>query len=432
MRVVVAMSGGVDSSVAAALLARAGHDVIGLSMQLYDQQEGQVRFGTCCTIDDLHDARRVAARIGIPHYIVNFERQFNETVISNFVQEYAAGRTPIPCVHCNGDLKFATLVARAEAFGAEYVATGHYARVDRAAGGLYRLRRGVDPAKDQSYFLFTLDQAQLSHAMFPVGEVDKTTVREWARELELPVADKPDSHEICFVPDGDHAAFVERQGARASAGAIRDTTGHVVGRHEGVHRFTVGQRKGLGLSSPVPLYVVEHRCRRQHRDGRPARGAGAGRADRVGRELDRRHATGDGDAHHRADPAPPQGGRRAPRPDRPRPRPRHVSTSPSQRSRQDRRWSSTRETAWWVAAGSTESTTATVALLSRVHAAFGRTTKKHEGHEEHEGCHAEAGRAPARRAGVRIHKDPHPQTASTSWLLADVGLCVSDRAYGAA
>ena len=256
MRVVVAMSGGVDSSVAAALLARAGHDVVGLSMQLYDQQEGQVRFGTCCTIDDLHDARRVAARIGIPHYIVNFERQFSETVISNFVREYAAGRTPIPCVHCNGDLKFATLVARAEAFGAAYVATGHYARVDRAASGLYRLRRGVDPAKDQSYFLFTLDQAQLSHAMFPVGEVDKTTVREWARELELPVADKPDSHEICFVPDGDHAAFVERQGARASAGAIRDTAGHVVGRHEGVHRFTVGQRKGLGLSSPVPLYVV--------------------------------------------------------------------------------------------------------------------------------------------------------------------------------
>jgi tRNA-specific 2-thiouridylase len=250
------MSGGVDSSVAAALLARAGHEVIGLSMQLYDQQEGQVRFGTCCTIDDLHDARRVAARIGIPHYIVNFERQFNETVIANFVQEYAAGRTPIPCVHCNGDLKFATLVARAQGLGAEVVATGHYARVDRGPDGLYRLRRGVDPAKDQTYFLFTLDQSQLAHAMFPVGEVDKTTVREWARELELPVHDKPDSHEICFVPDGDHAAFLERQGTHAAAGAIRDTSGHVIGRHEGVHHFTVGQRKGLGLSSPIPLYVV--------------------------------------------------------------------------------------------------------------------------------------------------------------------------------
>jgi tRNA-specific 2-thiouridylase len=250
------MSGGVDSSVAAALLARQGHEVIGLSMQLYDQQEGQVRFGTCCTIDDLHDARRVAARIGIPHYIVNFERQFNETVIANFVQEYAAGRTPIPCVHCNGDLKFATLVARAQGFGADLVATGHYARVDRGGDGRYRLRRGVDPAKDQSYFLFTLDQTQLAHAMFPVGEVEKSTVREWARELDLPVHDKPDSHEICFVPDGDHAAFVERQGAHAGAGAIRDTAGHVIGRHEGVHRFTVGQRKGLGLSSPIPLYVV--------------------------------------------------------------------------------------------------------------------------------------------------------------------------------
>ncbi len=250
------MSGGVDSSVAAALLARAGHEVIGLSMQLYDQQEGQVRFGTCCTIDDLHDARRVAARIGIPHYIVNFERTFNETVVSNFVQEYAAGRTPIPCVHCNGDLKFAALVDRARGFDADYVATGHYARVDRGPDGGFRLRRGVDPAKDQSYFLFTLNQAQLAHAMFPVGEVDKTTVRAWARELELPVADKPDSHEICFVPDGDHAAFLERQGAHATAGAIRDTEGRVIGRHDGVHRFTVGQRKGLGLSSPIPLYVV--------------------------------------------------------------------------------------------------------------------------------------------------------------------------------
>lgn len=251
------MSGGVDSSVAAALLARQGHEVIGLSMQLYDQQEGQVRFGTCCTIDDLHDARRVAARIGIPHYIVNFERQFNETVISNFVQEYAAGRTPIPCVHCNGDLKFATLVARAEGLGAAFVATGHYARVDRGPDGLYRLRRGLDPAKDQSYFLFTLDQSQLAHAMFPVGDVDKTTVREWARELDLPVHDKPDSHEICFVPDGDHAAFMERHGTHVAAGPIRDATGHVIGRHDGVHHFTVGQRKGLGLSSPIPLYVVK-------------------------------------------------------------------------------------------------------------------------------------------------------------------------------
>jgi tRNA-specific 2-thiouridylase len=255
------MSGGVDSSVAAALLARDGYDVVGLSMQLYDQAgrdgEGQVRFGSCCTIDDLHDARRVAARIGIPHYIVNFERQFNETVVSNFVREYAAGRTPIPCVHCNGDLKFATLVDRAQGMGADFVATGHYARVERdEATGRYLLKRGIDAAKDQSYFLFTLNQAQLAHAMFPLGSLDKPAVREHARELGLSVADKPDSHEICFVPDGDHAAFLERHGNAPSAGAIRSADGHVVGRHEGVHRFTVGQRKGLGLSSPIPLYVV--------------------------------------------------------------------------------------------------------------------------------------------------------------------------------
>jgi tRNA-specific 2-thiouridylase len=256
MRIVVAMSGGVDSSVAAALLAREGHEVIGLSMQLYDQRGGEIRFGSCCTIDDLHDARRVAARLGIPHYIVNFERQFGEQVVSNFVREYSAGRTPIPCVHCNGDLKFATLAERAAGLGADFVATGHYARVERGADGRFLLRRGLDPAKDQSYFLFTLDQAQLAHAMFPVGALEKTDVRAQARELGLPISEKPDSHEICFVPDGDYAAFVERRTAVAGAGPIRDVAGTVVGRHDGVHRFTVGQRKGLGLSSPIPLYVV--------------------------------------------------------------------------------------------------------------------------------------------------------------------------------
>jgi tRNA-specific 2-thiouridylase len=273
MRIVVAMSGGVDSSVAAALLAHQGHEVIGLSMQLYDASGSASAdagtagateagptprgFGSCCTIDDLHDARRVAARIGIPHYIVNFEREFADTVVSNFVSEYAAGRTPIPCVHCNGDLKFATLAARAEGLGAEFVATGHYARVDLDPDtGRYLLKRGADPAKDQSYFLFTLDQAQLSHAMFPVGDLDKATVRAQARELGLSVADKRDSHEICFVADGDHTSYLERHGSSAPAGAIHDISGRVVGRHEGVHRFTVGQRKGLGLASPIPLYVV--------------------------------------------------------------------------------------------------------------------------------------------------------------------------------
>jgi tRNA-specific 2-thiouridylase len=251
------MSGGVDSSVAAALLARQGHDVIGLSMQLYDQSDRQRTFGSCCTLDDLHDARRVAARIGIPHYIVNFEEQFNETVVSDFFREYAAGRTPIPCVHCNGELKFATLVERAAGFGADRVATGHYARVDRdAATGRYRLRRGVDAAKDQSYFLFTLTQAQLAHALFPLGALDKPAVRAQARALDLAVADKRDSHEICFVPGGDHAGFLQRHGIRASGGSIRDLEGRALGSHDGVHRFTVGQRKGLGVASPIPLYVI--------------------------------------------------------------------------------------------------------------------------------------------------------------------------------
>ncbi len=250
------MSGGVDSSVAAALLTRDGHDVIGLSMQLYDPHQGETRFGSCCTIDDLYDARRVAGAIGIPHYIVNFERKFDEHVISDFVREYAAGRTPIPCVHCNGDLKFASLVDRAQGFDAEAVATGHFAQVDfDAVSRRYRLRRGADRQKDQSYFLFTLTQAQLARARFPVGALDKAAVREEARRLGLRVAEKKDSQEICFVASGEHPAFVAAR-AQMPAGAIRDREGHVLGRHDGVHRFTIGQRKGLGLSTGMPLYVV--------------------------------------------------------------------------------------------------------------------------------------------------------------------------------
>ena len=256
MRIVVAMSGGVDSSVAAALLTREGHDVIGLSMQLYDHSSGETRFGSCCTIDDLYDARRVAGKIGIPHYIVNFEHQFQEHVISDFVREYAAGRTPIPCVHCNGDLKFASLVERAQGFDAEAVATGHFAQVAFDEGTRrHLLKKGLDRQKDQSYFLFTLTQAQLARARFPVGALDKATVREEARRLGLNVAEKKDSQEICFVASGEHPEFV---GARADvpAGAIRDGEGRVLGRHDGVHRFTIGQRKGLGLATGIPLYVV--------------------------------------------------------------------------------------------------------------------------------------------------------------------------------
>ncbi len=250
MRIVVAMSGGVDSSVAAALLAEQGHDVIGLSMQLYDQSKGQSSFGSCCSIDDLHDARRVAAAINIPHYIVNFEKQFDEQVVANFVSEYAAGRTPLPCAHCNSDLKFATLAERARGFGADAVATGHYARVERGRDGRRILRRGVDPAKDQSYFLFSLTQAQLACASFPVGDLPKEAVRAYARERKLPVADKPDSQEICFIPDNDYRAFVTRSVPEAAReGQFVDQDGRVLGRHEGIHRFTVGQRKGLTLDA---------------------------------------------------------------------------------------------------------------------------------------------------------------------------------------
>jgi tRNA-specific 2-thiouridylase len=262
VRTVVAMSGGVDSSVAAALVADRG-DAIGLSMQLYDasgtEAGGERKFGRCCSIDDLSDARRVATTIGIPHYIVNFEREFEQKVIGNFVGEYIAGRTPIPCVHCNGDLKFATLLDRAEGLGADRVATGHYARVRfDEASGLHQLLRGADADKDQSYFLFTLTQAQLARAEFPIGELAKADVRAIARERGLPVADKPDSHEICFIPDGDHASFVEKHAPEAArAGVFTDAAGAVVGTHEGAHRFTVGQRKGLRLSAGVPLYVLQ-------------------------------------------------------------------------------------------------------------------------------------------------------------------------------
>jgi tRNA-specific 2-thiouridylase len=257
MRIVVAMSGGVDSSVAAALLAEQGHDVIGLSMQLYDQR-GDHTFGSCCTLDDLYDARRVASALGFPHYILNFERQFQETVISNFVREYASGRTPLPCAHCNSDLKFSTLLDRARGLGADRVATGHYARVEQNANGRWLLKRSADREKDQSYFLFSLTQEQLAWAMFPVGALTKTQVRAQARRLELSVADKPDSQEICFIPDGDYASFVAKKApALERGGTIVAEDGEPLGTHGGVHRFTVGQRKGLGISAPAPLYVLK-------------------------------------------------------------------------------------------------------------------------------------------------------------------------------
>lgn len=257
-RIVCAMSGGVDSSVAAALLLDQGFDVIGLSMQLYDQRGGETTFGSCCTLDDLHDARRVATALGIPHYIVNLERQFDESVVRNFVAEYLAGRTPLPCAHCNSVLKFNELLDRATGFGASAVATGHYARVEQdPLSGRWRLLRGVDPTKDQAYFLFSLTQAQLSRAVFPLGALRKDDVRRMARERGIRVADKRDSQEICFVPDNDYAAVVERLAPDAVApGPIVDASGRVLGTHHGIHHFTIGQRKGLGIAASTPLYVT--------------------------------------------------------------------------------------------------------------------------------------------------------------------------------
>jgi len=261
------MSGGVDSSVAAALLVEQGHEVIGLSMQLYDQTQGENKYGGCCSIDDLHDARRVAAALDIPHYILNLEREFNDRVIANFVQEYSEGRTPIPCAHCNSDVKFSTLDDRARGFNAAAVATGHYARVMRdEVSGRYLLKRGADPSKDQAYFLFALTQEQLARAWFPVGDLAKDDVRAYARARRLPVADKPDSQELCFIPDGDYASFLEgRSDAATEGGQIVNQQGQAIGSHDGVHRFTVGQRKGLGLSTipgrapGSPVYVLELR-----------------------------------------------------------------------------------------------------------------------------------------------------------------------------
>uniref|UniRef100_A0A831UBN3 tRNA-specific 2-thiouridylase MnmA n=1 Tax=Geobacter metallireducens TaxID=28232 RepID=A0A831UBN3_GEOME len=260
-RIVVAMSGGVDSSVTAALLKEEGHEVIGISMQVWDYSKftarGGEKFDTCCSLDDIHDARRVAEQIGIPFYVVNFEEEFQRLVIDDFVDEYFRGRTPNPCVRCNQRVKFQLLLQKARELGADFLATGHYARIERGGDGLFHLLRGDDPGKDQSYFLFTLTQEQLARVIFPLGGMTKPEVRQQAARFGLRVAEKGESQEICFVPDNDYVRFLEEErGKGRLAGEIVDRAGNVLGRHGGTYRYTVGQRRGLGIAHPHPLYVV--------------------------------------------------------------------------------------------------------------------------------------------------------------------------------
>ena len=258
-RVAAAMSGGVDSSVAALLLKQQGAAVVGLSMQLYDRgRDGRSSYGRCCSPRDLQDARAAADRIGIPFYVLNMEEEFRRDVIDRFVSEYRSGRTPVPCVDCNAGPKFRHLLGRAATLGADRLATGHYARIGHdSITGRRTLLRARDLAKDQTYFLYNLTQDQLDRVVFPVGEMSKQTVRELASTHTLPNAAKPESQDICFVPEGRYTDVIRREsGGTGPPGEIVDTRGTVLGRHEGLAGFTVGQRRGLGLNDPRRLYVV--------------------------------------------------------------------------------------------------------------------------------------------------------------------------------
>ncbi len=256
-RVVVAMSGGVDSSVTAALLADAGYDVIGITLQLYDHGAATHRKGACCAGRDIHDARAVAERIGIPHYVLNYESRFREAVIDRFVDSYVSGETPVPCVECNQSIKFRDLLETARELGAKFLATGHYVASRSLPDGSRGLFRAREAERDQSYFLFATTRAQLELLRFPLGDRTKAETRELARHFGLPVADKQDSQDICFVPTGHYAQVIERLRPGASGpGEIIDLDGHVLGHHHGIIHFTVGQRRGLGIATGSPLYVV--------------------------------------------------------------------------------------------------------------------------------------------------------------------------------
>ncbi len=258
--VLVAMSGGVDSSVAAALMKERGHDVVGVTMQIWQESQTDPRHAGCCSLGAVEDARRVARILGIPHYVMNFREEFRKSVIDNFIEEYAAGRTPNPCVQCNKTVKFEILMQKMKELGCSKLVTGHYARIRRDShSDRYRLLRARGTGKDQSYVLYMLDQEQLAASYFPLGEIaDKAVTRDMARAYGLPVADKPDSQEICFVSEaGGYAEFLRKQRPDMFAkGELVDTAGRAVGEHEGVAGYTVGQRRGLGVSTNKPLYVI--------------------------------------------------------------------------------------------------------------------------------------------------------------------------------
>ncbi|HVW93489.1 MAG TPA: tRNA 2-thiouridine(34) synthase MnmA [Devosia sp.] len=263
-RVVVAMSGGVDSSVVAGLLKRDGYDVVGVTLQLYDHGAAVHRKGACCAGQDIHDAKRVAAALGIPHYVLDYEKRFAEAVIAPFANAYRQGETPVPCIACNQSVKFVDLMDVAQDLGADALATGHYVQ-SRLIGGKRRLYRPADRERDQSYFLFATTPAQLDYLRFPLGGMGKAEVRELARTMGLIVADKHDSQDICFVPQGKYADIIRKMHPEAQAGGeIVDLEGNVLGRHDGIINYTVGQRRGLGIAAGEALYVV----RLEHRTGR--------------------------------------------------------------------------------------------------------------------------------------------------------------------